>query len=63
MALEVSLDASVAIANGFEKSGSWRMGFDRNNCLRLSKDVCASGVQSQQWSFLVRLRRGRATVE
>ena len=46
MALEASLDVSVAMANSFEKSGSWRMGFNRNNCLRLSKDVCASGVQS-----------------
>ena len=63
MALEASLDVSVAIANDFEKSGSWRMGFDRNNCLRLSKDICASGVQSQWWSFLVRLRREQATVE
>ena len=63
MAPEASLDVSVAMANGFEKSGSWRMGFDRNNHLRLSKDVYASGVQSQWWSFLVRLRRGQATME
>ena len=63
MAPEASLDALVAIANGFEKLESWRMGFDRNNHLRLSKDICASGVQSQWWSFLVRLRRGWVTVE
>ena len=56
-------EASVAIANGLVKSGSWRTGFDRNSCFKLLKDACVLAVQSQWWSFLVRSRRGQAMVE
>ena len=63
MVLEAYFKASVVIANGLMKLGSWKMDLDRNNCFRLSKDACASVIQSQQWSFLIRSRRGWAMVE
>ena len=63
MAHKAYFKVSVAIANGLAKSGSWRTGFDRNSYFKLLKDVCASVVQSHQWSFLVRLRRGWAIIE
>ena len=48
----------MAMASGLAKSGSWRMGFDRNSYFRLLKDACISVVQSHRWSFLIRSRRG-----
>ena len=56
-------EVSVAMANGLAKSGSWRIGFDRNSYFKLLKDACVSVVQSHWWSFLVRSRRGWAMVE
>ena len=62
MAFEAYFEASVVMANSLVKLGSWRTGFNRNSCFKLSKDTCVLAVQSHQWSFLMRSRRGQATM-
>ena len=44
IAPETYFKASVAMANGLAKSGSWRMGFNRNSYFKLLKDVCVLAV-------------------
>ena len=44
MAPEAYFKTSVAMANGLAKSGSWRMGFNRNSYFKLLKDVCVSAI-------------------
>ena len=63
MASEAYFEALVATAKGFEKLRRWRMGQERKSFFNSSKDCWQVEVQSQQVSFLVRSRRGWATVE
>ena len=63
IAPEAYFEVSVAMANSLEKSGRWRMEQERKSFLSLLKDCWQAGVQSHQLSFLVRSRRGQATVE
>ena len=63
MAPEAYLEALVAMAKGAARLGRWRMGFDRNRDLRVSKEVWQAGDQFQGKFFLVRLMRGQAMLE
>ena len=53
----------MATAKGAAGSGRWRIGFDRNRDLRVSKEVWQAGDQFQGRFFLVRLMRGQVTLE
>ena len=63
MASEAYFEASVAMANGLEKSGRWRTRRERKSLLSSSKDCWQVRVQSHWLSFFVRSSRGRVMVE
>ena len=54
----MSLEVPVAMAKGAERSGRWRIGFDRKRDLRVSKEVWQAGVQFHWRFFLVKSMRG-----
>ena len=63
MAPDAYFEVSVAIAKGAERLGRWRTSLERKRCFKVSKADWQERDQFQVKFFLVRLIRGRATLE
>ena len=63
MAPDTYFEASVAIVKGAERLERWRTGLDKNRRFRALKADWQEGDQFHVRFFLVRLIKGRATLE